>query len=325
MKLLVTGGTGFFGKALLKLWHSLHKSGEGPAAVTVLTRSPASFISRNPRFCGLPWLEFREGDICNPDSLPRGERFTHILHAATDSTIGPSLSPLERFDQIVNGTRNLLDFAIESKCERFLLTSSGGVYGPQPASLERIPETWCGMPDPLFPQNAYSVGKRVAEHLCALYFERYELNVTVARCFAFIGEDLPLDVHFAIGNFIRNALEGSEIRVQGDGTPIRSYLDQRDLAIWLTKILCDGAPNRAYNVGSDVAISIRDLAILVRDIVAPHKDVKILREQESNVARNRYVPDIQRARQELGLDVTIPLETAIKNVAEAVHASTSGG
>ena len=116
---------------------------------------------------------------------------------------------------------------------RFLLTSSGGVYGPQPPDMKYMPESHNGMPDPLNPAHAYSVAKRCAEHLCALYRDQHGLEPVIARCFAFVGRDLPLDVHFAIGNFIRDALYSREIVVSGDGSAIRSYMDQRDLAAWL--------------------------------------------------------------------------------------------
>lgn len=315
-RIFLTGGTGFFGRALLRAWIGKYELGE-PQSVTVLTRSSAAFLAEYPEFSGIPWLKFHEGDIGKSDSLPRGERFTHILHAAADSTFGPQLTPLQRYDQIVDGTRNLLDFAVACGAKRFLLTSSGGVYGPQPADLERVPEDWTGMPDPLNPANAYGVGKRVAEHLCALYHGTHGIEAVIARCFAFVGEDLPLEVHFAIGNFIRDALWAEEIIVGGDGTPLRSYLDQRDLAHWLLVLLAEGQPNRAYNVGSDQAISVAALARLVGEIVSPGKPVRVLGQTAANNGRNIYVPDIRRAREELGLAVTIPLEKAIADTASA--------
>ena len=125
----------------------------------------------------------------------------------------------------------------------------GGVYGAQPTDLDIIPETYHGMPDPLHAANAYGVAKRQAEHLCALYADRFGIEPVIARCFAFVGEDLPLDVHFAIGNFIRDALFRDEITVNGDGSPIRSTWTRLELARWLLVMLRHGEAGRAYNVG----------------------------------------------------------------------------
>jgi dTDP-glucose 4,6-dehydratase len=197
------------------------------------------------------------------------------------------------------------------RVKRVLFCSSGGVYGQPPPNTRFIEESFNGMPDPLVPQNAYSVGKRAAEHLCSLYASQHGLEVVVARCFAFVGRDLPLDVHFAIGNFIRDALYRPAITVSGDGTAVRSYLDQRDLAVWLTAMLERGVAGRAYNVGSDQAISMADLAQLVRDALAPEKKVEVLGTSPLDVNRHVYVPSIERARRELGLEVRIPLRQAI--------------
>ena len=311
--IFLTGGTGFFGKALLRHWADLERKGQDIATVTLLSRDPDRFAAQYPDLIAHHWLHLVRGDVCYPDSLPRGQSFTHVLHAATESTNGPQLTPLQRFDQIVNGTRNILDLALDSGASRFLLTSSGGVYGPQPPDMERIPEEYAGMPDPLNPNNAYSVAKRCAEHLCALYQERHGLETVVARCFAFVGQDLPLDAHFAIGNFIRDALNGSEIVVGGDGTPVRSYMDQRDLARWLITLLAKGKQGEAYNVGSDVAITIAALAQKVRELISPEKAVQILGAATSLNFRNRYVPMIAKAKNEIGLELNYSLEETLRD------------
>jgi UDP-glucuronate decarboxylase len=315
--ILLTGGTGFFGKALLRFWIDSEIRGHLPPRVTILSRMPDRFAVENPTLTGHPWLNWVKGDVCNPITLPRQDAFTHVLHAATDSTLGPQMDPLSRYDQIVQGTRNMLDFALAVGAKRFLLTSSGGVYGPQPYGMERIPEGYHGMPDSLRPANAYSVAKRAAEHLCALYQDKHGLECVIARCFAFVGTDLPLNIHFAIGNFIRDALYRDSITVAGDGTAVRSYLDQRDLAHWLLTLLDKGQSGRAYNVGSDQAITIANLADQVSELLSPGKPVYILGKAAFSGARSRYVPDISRARVELGLDVTIPLGEAIRVTAEA--------
>ncbi len=325
--LLITGGTGFFGRALLRHW-LLEQAGEEAQAppglvVTVVSRDPQNFLVRYPEFAGLTWLRFHTGDIEDPNSLPRTGDFTHIIHAAADSTLGPRLAPLERFWQIVAGTRNLLDLGVKVGAKRFLLVSSGGVYGPQPPEVTALDEAWAVSPDPRHPANAYSLGKRAAEHLCALYQDAYGIEVVIARCFAFVGRDLPLDAHFAIGNFIRDALSRKAIVVAGDGSPLRTYLDQEDLAHWLLTLLHQGRAGEVYNVGSDELVSIRELAHRVRDLLAPSKPVRILGQADAGQGRSRYIPDIRKAQRELGLRVTIPLAEAIRRTGAAAHLASS--
>lgn len=307
MKLLVTGGTGFFGRALLRSWLRDEVDGIKAPEVTIVTRSPNNFLERYPEFSTNTWLTLHESNILDYESLPADSCFTHILHAATESTVGPSLPALQRYDEIVTGTRNILDYAVKNNIKRVLLTSSGGVYGPQPDGLEKIPESYLGIPDPLDPLNAYSIGKRAAEHLCSLYNDRFGLESVIARCFSFVGKDLPLRAHFAIGNFIHDALHSDKITVAGNGAPVRSYMNQADLASWLLCMLDKGIPGRAYNVGSDEGISISELAHLVRDILSPSKPVILKNTATTFHGRNIYIPDISAAKNDFNLDVTISL------------------
>jgi dTDP-glucose 4,6-dehydratase len=311
MKILLTGGTGFFGKSLLRHWLAKQRTGLSIPDVCVLSRCPQKFLGAYPEFANLSWLSFIKGDILDASSLLQKKRFTHVIHAAADSTFGPRLTPLEQYDQIVEGTRNVLDCAKDSGASRFLFASSGAVYGRQPGQLDRMPEDWLGIPDPLNPAMAYGVAKRAAEHLCTLYKHAYGLDTIVARCFAFVGPDLPLDAHFAIGNFIHDALKREAIIISGDGTALRSYLYQEDLAQWLVTLLLYGQAGQAYNVGSDQAVSIAELALLVRDELAPSKPVRILGQADEQVERNRYVPATDKARS-LGLTTSVPLQEAIR-------------
>ncbi len=315
--IFVTGGTGFFGRALLHRWMEQANRGHSVPSVVIGTRSPASFLKQFPQFAHCSWLGFHQSDILSSETLPTGVTFTHVLHAATDSTLGTALTPLQRYDQIIDGTRNVLDFAVRCGAKRFLLTSSGAVYGPQAATVPYLEEGCLTSPDPMHHANAYGIGKLAAEHLCALYKQAHGLETVVARCFAFVGPDLPLDVHFAIGNFIRDALQEESITVQGDGSPLRSYMDQRDLAQWLVTLLIDGKAGQAYNVGSNHAVSILELAHTVRDLLAPHKPLRVMGAPNTSAPRNRYIPSIEKARVDLGLNITIALDDAIRFAANA--------
>jgi len=314
-RILLTGGTGFFGRALLRYFLASGMSHE--TNICVLTRDPQRFQSAHPHLASSKQISFLQVDILNRESLPWDQNFTHVLHAATDSTIGPLLTPLDRFHQILAGTLNILDLAVSCGARRFLLTSSGGIYGPQPVDLEAIPEDWLGSPPLDDPLTAYSQAKRAAEHLCNLYRDHHKLEVTIARCFAFVGQDMPLDAHFAIGNFIRDAIYGEHITVSGDGTALRTYLDQRDLAHWLWMLLLHGNDGETYNVGSDRVISIADLASLVRDLLSPSKSVKILGEAPCQPNRNRYVPNISKIQRLHGLTVSVTLPQSILETATA--------
>lgn len=313
--IFLTGGTGFFGRSLLRYWHKFTR--QEYLKVTILSRNPNAFLANYPEFSGHQSITFRKGDIQDRDSLPWNENFTHILHAATDSTLGFRLTPLQRFDQSVGGTRNILDLAVATGAHRFLFISSGAVYGAQPDNLDAIPENWLGAPPLSDTNTAYGQGKRAAEHLCLLMGEEHPLEIVIARCFAFIGQDLPLSAHFAIGNFVRDAISANKITVHGDGTPLRTYLDQHDLAHWLLTLLEHGQNREAYNVGSNEVISIAELASLVRDVLAPGKHIQIESKPTLGAARNRYIPDINKAQKQLGLEVTVPLIEAIKTCGKA--------
>jgi nucleoside-diphosphate-sugar epimerase len=214
------------------------------------------------------------------------------------------------FDTIVGGTRRTLEFARRSGARRFLLTSSGAVYGRQPADLTHVPEEYAGGPDPANAGQVYAEGKRAAEMLCAVYADA-QLQPMIARCFTFVGPYLPIDVHFAVGNFIRDSLQGVPIRVLGDGTPYRSYLYAADLAVWLWTILLRGQPMRPYNAGSEAAISLADLAHAVARRGTPEAAVRITKSSTAGGMAERYVPSTTRARTELGVKVTVDLEEAL--------------
>lgn len=239
-----------------------------------------------------------------------------MIHAATDASARlNSEAPLVMFDTIVEGTRRALQFSLANTVTRFLFISSGAVYGTQPPHLTHASESFEGGPDPLDRANAYAEGKRAAELLCALAASP-RLETTVARCFAFVGPYMPLDVHFAIGNFISHALAGGPIQVKGDGSPIRSYLYASDLAVWLWTILFKGRSGRAYNVGSEDALNIAALAHEVAAAVpnAPSEKIRVsvASVPVPGAPVHRYVPSTARAQQELGLNADVPLREAIR-------------
>jgi nucleoside-diphosphate-sugar epimerase len=310
-KIFITGGTGFFGCWLLESLLWADQQLELNLQAVVLTRNAEAFQRRAPRLAAHRAVYLYPGDV-RSFAFPEGE-FSHVIHAATES--GSSLNredPSSMLDTIIGGTRRTLDFAVRCKARKFLLTSSGAVYGRQPPELSHVPEDYPGAPDPTDPRSAYAEGKRIAELLCSLYRKDHGLEAKIARCFAFVGPYLPLDVHFAIGNFIRDGIGGGPIRVNGDGTPQRSYLYAADLMIWLWSILFRGRACTPYNTGSEAGLSIAELAQTVAGIFQPQPDVVIAKAADPANTPERYVPCTKRVREELSLAQWVDLPEAIR-------------
>lgn len=308
-RVLVTGGTGFVGRSLLR-WLGTRPAADRPR-LTLLSRDPESFCRRFPELAtGVEWLRGDVGSFTAPEGT-----FTHVLHGATETTMEAAARPDELVRGIVEGTRRVLEVTERCGASRLLYLSSGAVYGPQPEEMAEIPEDYSGAPSPTDASAAYGRAKRVAETLCLDWATRSGRTAVLARLFAFVGEDLPLDAHYAIGNFIGDALARRPIMVRGDGTPVRSYLSASCLAEWLWTML-ERAPSGAFNVGSDEAIDMAHLARLVVDVVSPGLEVTVARARPDYVGRRRYVPSIAKAKAALGLRVRLPLAEAIRVVAD---------
>lgn len=309
-QLFITGGTGLFGRWMLEsiLWaNDRLRLG---TRVTVLVRRPEVWREQAPHLSSNPALTIHQGDLLT-FPFPSG-RFSHVLHLAAPSGASQNSDPLKLFDILVNGTRRALDFAVQAKTERFLFCSSGAVYGRHPKMTPTVDEMCREAPDPLDPASCYDEGKRAAELLCALYFRQKQLSTVVARCFSVVGPFLPLDWHYAAGNFVRDALAGGPVKVAGDGTPERSYIYMADLAWWLWIILLDGKSGRAYNVGSDEAVNIEELARRTAACFSPPLEVAVATRPTPGQTPQRQVPDLLRAKNELGIKVRVGLDEALQ-------------
>ncbi len=314
-RIFVTGGTGFFGRWLVESFVHINRTRELGANMVLLSRDPSAFAASGAHLLVDGSVTLVQGDVRH-FIAPAGS-FTHVIHAATDSSgLQKQQGRLQMADTILTGTRRILDFARDSGAKRMLYVSSGAIYGRSRDAAIPIAETTATAPLITDPAIEYDEAKRMAEALCVLYQREFNVPVSIARGFSFVGPHLPLDTHFAIGNFIRDALAGKSIRVSGDGSAVRSYLYAADLARWLWTILLDGKPAQAYNVGSGEAVSIAALATAVQQAIDPKLSVEILGKPVAGAPLNYQVPDITRAEAELGLRPTVSLAESIRRTAE---------
>jgi nucleoside-diphosphate-sugar epimerase len=317
-RIFITGGTGFFGCWFLESFAWANEKLKLKSSMLVLTRDPKAFKKKAPHLTNNPSISFHAGDVRSFD-FPKGP-FDYIIHAAASlSSLPDGRDSLEIFDIIVQGTSRVLEFAGQCKAAKFLLISSGGIYGKQPKPIIHIREDYPGAPDPVDWRSSYPEGKRAAELLTALKAREYGFEAKISRCFAFVGPYQTLDGQWAIGNFIRDGLKGGPIIVKGDGTAIRSYLYAADLMIFLWTIFFRGESCRPYNVGSEDEIRIRSLAEMISRIMDVRKGVVVLKKPNLKADVDRYVPSTTLAQKKLKIKQRIKLQDAIKKTVKYIQ------
>ncbi len=314
--LIITGGTGFFGKWLLYTLAQANETQNLNLKVHVLSRNPERFISEHPYLGSQKGWVFFPGDI-QTFSFPSGVRYDWCIHGAASASAKLNAeAPLQMFNEVFLGTRRCLEESEKANIKRFLFLSSGAVYGKQPENIVHVDESFLGGPNVLSLGSAYAEGKRAAEFLVSQIGRQTGIETIIGRAFAFVGPFLPLDTHFAIGNFILSCLKNETIHIRGDGTPLRSYLYASDLSGWLLTLMAFGKDQNAYNVGSEKEHSIRDLADCVSKVAKTHLnrtiDVIVSGKPQSDKPREIYCPSTQKIKKEFNVKEEITLSEAIE-------------
>lgn len=294
MRLFFTGGTGFVGIWMVSVLLRALDRGLLRAEATLLTRDAGKFSARAPEIASHRSVRTMEGDVLGEGWSLDG--CSHLVAGATEASAAMIREqPRLMLETIVDGTRRTLDRAASFGVSRAMFISSGAVNGPQ-FDTPRASESDFFGPDPLSLRSVYAEGKRLGEMLFALSANS-SFSVSIARLWAFVGPLLPLDTHFAAGNFLRDAMAGAPIRILGDGTTVRSYQYASDMAAWNWVILASGRETTAYNVGSDHGVTTLELARLC-DRLAGGAGIEVLGTPDPSRRIDRYVPDTGLFRRE---------------------------
>lgn len=313
--LLIIGGSGFFGKSILDAYgRGLLKTWEIDS-ILVLARNAENLKRSNPELIS-DSIKLINSDISTCTEIPVAD---YVIHAAASTDAANYLAqPEVEKRNIQAGTYNYCKLAKKNhKASRIVYCSSGAVYGQQPYEVETLSEDFKGGDlDEMSPtKRDYAAAKRDAEKAIK-DLSQNGVSVSIARCFAFVGKYLPRDKHFAIGNFINDGLLGNPINIKAAHPVYRSYMYADDLVKWLMTIAYHSSGSlNTYNVGSEFAISLVDLA----ELVAQEFDLNILLPPQSEGKVDRYIPSIEKATKELGLDLSVDLVQAVRNTIERIR------
>jgi dTDP-glucose 4,6-dehydratase len=316
--LLVIGGSGFFGKSILDSYQRGLLARFDVTSITVMARRADKLLIDAPHLLSNS-VSLLNSNISNCTSLPSADI---IIHAAASSDERNYISrPQEERVNIQAGTSNFCKLVpLFCKNAQIVYVSSGAAYGYQSQNIVQVTEdSPLGSIEQLAPQKRdYAVAKRDGEKVI-LELGQQGCHVSIARCFAFVGSYLPLNQHFAIGNFIRDGMQGEAIKVNAKGDVYRSYLYADDLVQWLLRIGQAASPAcPIFNVGSDEAISIQDLA----KKIATYFQVGLQLPQINNTSVDRYIPSIEKARS-IGCQINYPLDMAIEATVNSLLKSQS--
>lgn len=305
--LLIIGGSGFFGKSildafvrgLLKPWHI--------SKVIVIARSARTLLVLNPELITSN-VQLIDLDITTADVLPFAD---YVIHAASSTDArNYQKSPENEKMNITQGINNYCRLAEKfHRKSKIIFTSSGAIYGQQPHEIRQIQEKYIQNDiGDLEPQKIhYAQAKKDAEVIIQELAKK-GLNVSIARCFAFVGQHLPRDQHFAIGNFLSDGLSGKSICVKASHQVYRSYMYADDLVEWLMTIAHNANTEcPIFNVGSDEETSLINLA----KIVSIRFGLNFVAAEITSTHVDRYIPSIQKAKTLLNLKLNYNLQQAV--------------
>ena len=314
--LLILGGTGLFAKELLpKLTYFIDKK-KIKTKIYITSRNKKKALDLMPEtrksYIKFITIDFLLENEINEDINPK-----YILHMATTSAHETfnKVSQISKFIVLRNSTDAVVKIIKKKKVKRVLFVSSGVAYG----DVKTYEETSKSCLDYLDPKNSLAIGKLYSEFHLSSICENENTEFKIARCFSFISKYLPFDIHYAAGNFVRDALFKKEIIIKSDGLDIRSYQDLSDTVDWLAFLLNKDFQYKLINVGSDKAISILNLAKKIKLVLNSEAEIKVENKinYSDNSRRTNYVPSLKRAYK-MGLSQKINLEDSIINLSKHI-------
>lgn len=315
--IFITGGTGFLGAWLLELIRGLNDEFDFKVRVTIAGRSMEQFALQYPHLMKRKEFDFLAVDVRNLIEMPHDT--THIIHtAATTNKNFFSTFPTAAFENNIDSTLHVFRMALQlGSIQNIVLMSSSQIYGKQPADVQTIKEESLGSTYSSFDINTiYAESKRACESAASAYITEMKLPISVARPFSFVGPYQSLDLPWAVTDFMNEALKGSPIKIMGDGSTIRSIMYASDFANWILHITAYAKPRAVYNVGSPEPVDLLSLAKMIRSNFKNEPQILTSLGNKAMSAGGSVVPNVDKAKNELQLKITVNLEQAIKRTME---------
>lgn len=313
-KCLVTGGAGFIGSHLTEL---LLANGH---EVTVLDNLSTGQSGNLEPVADHPKLTIRTGSITDPVLLSEVAHGVDVVYHLA-AAVGVKLvadDPVRTIETNIYPTEQLLRFAAQGNVSKFFLASTSEVYGKHPGDAW-VEDDDLHLGPTSRPRWAYGCSKAIDEFLALAYQQKYGLGVTVGRFFNVVGPRQVGNYGMVVPRFVEAALRGGPVTVYDDGSQVRCFGHVNEVVECVYALVEeDSSAGRVFNIGSDQAVSILELARLVIDKVDPSVKIQFIPYGQAYGDDfedvQRRVPNTDRLYQTIGRRPTMPLDRILDDV-----------
>ena len=308
---LVAGGKGFLGTYFVNVLNHVNETLSTPMKIVIMDNLITAKDKKNNLGSNVTLLK---QDIS--ESFDFQDKLHYIIHAASIAS-PPTYRkfPIETVDVNYQGTRNLLEIARKNKIKSMLFLSSSEIYGD--TEVIPTPESELGKVSCIGPRACYDESKRLAETISILYYQQYKIPVKIARPFNLYGPYLNLDDGRIIPDFMRDAIEKSEIVIHSDGSPTRSFCYVSDAIRAFFRLLFSNHDGIICNVGNDEEISVNGVAEMIQKIIEKPISIKTIKSNDPNYTTDnpqRRCPDLSFIKKSVNYTPRINFEEGLKRV-----------
>lgn len=306
MRILITGAAGFIGSHLCE---RLLKEGHQVVGMDNFITGAKENLEH---LAGDPNFSFIRHDVSNfifvPGNLDAVLHFASPASPNENSPYGYVNLPIQTMKAGALGTHNTLGLA-RANSARFLLASTSEIYG-DPLEHPQAESYW-GHVDPIGRRSVYDEAKRFAEALTMAYHRFHGIDTRIVRIFNTYGPRMRLDDGRAVPNFLKQALNQMPLSVFGDGSQTRSFCFVDDLVSGIYSLLLSDEHN-PINIGNPIEISILELAQVINKLTDNPAGIVYKPDARGESDPQRRQPNITLARERLGWEPKIDLETGLE-------------
>lgn len=267
-RILITGATGMIALVIIDFlmhYNNVIKDSSKGIHIITVSRNEVKARERFAAYWDSGFFTYLSQDISQ--SLPELGDVDYILHAASNTHPRVyATDPIGTITANVTGTYELLSYAAEHHCRRFLCFSSVEIYGENRKDVDKFDESYLGYIDCNTVRAGYPESKRLSESLCNAFAAQKGQDFVIGRFSRVYGPTMGQEDSKAIAQFIRRAAAGEDIVLKSEGNQLYSYTYVVDAAAAALYLLLYGKSGEAYNVADEKSeITLKELAQILAD------------------------------------------------------------